>query len=476
MDGSKLHVAILASPGMGHLIPVLLLANRLATQHGVKVTVLEVTTAFSPSESHLLKLPTEKNLVERIELPPVEISHLIKPDTKVVEQLCMMLREALPGVRSTISALNHRPDALIVDHFGTEALPIAAEFNMAKYVYVPSTAWFVALTIYCPVLDKEVEGQYVDQQDLLKIPGCKPIRPEDVVDPMLDRNDQQYYEYVSMGNRLTQFDGILLNTWEDLESTTLKAFKENEIWRSIVKIPVHPIGPLRRPVQPDGSKSAVIEWLDKQPNDSVVFVSFGSGGMLSAQQITELAFGLEMSEQKFIWVVRPPTEGAADDAFFTSKTVDSDGTPYYLPEGFSTRTGNLGRVVSMWAQQVEILNHPSVGGFMTHCGWNSTLESICSGVPMIAWPLYAEQRLNATYLVEELGISVRPLVLPTKNVVARDEIEKMVRSLMDDEEGKKISLLQFFDFLSAENALSKGGSSYNSLSEMLKHVAAKLKV
>ncbi|KAL2498437.1 UDP-glycosyltransferase 72E1 [Abeliophyllum distichum] len=292
---------------------------------------------------------------------------------------------------------------------------------MAKYVYVPTTAWFTALTIYCPVLDKEIEGQYVDQEDLLEIPGCKPVRPEDVVDPMLDRNDQQYYEYVGIGNRIPLCDGIMLNTWDYLEPTTLRAFKENDIWRSIVKIPVYPIGPLRRPVQPEGSKSAVIEWLDKQPNESVIFVSFGSGGMLSAQQITELAFGLELSEQRFIWVVRPPTEGAADDAFFTTKTAGSDGTPSpcYFPEGFGTRTANLGLLVPNWADQVEILNHPSVGGFMSHCGWNSTLESICGGVPMIAWPLYSEQRLNATFLVEELGIAARPRVLPTKKVVAR---------------------------------------------------------
>lgn len=475
MDGSKLHIAILASPGMGHLIPALVLANRLATHHRVKVTILVVTTVISPPECQLLKLPVEQNLVDRIELPPVDISHLVKPDTKVVTQLCMMLREALPGLRSTISAMRHRPDALIVDIFGTEALPIAAEFNMVKYVYVTTTAWFTALTIYCPVLDKEIEGQYVDQEDLLKIPGCKSVRPEDVVDPMLDRNDQQYYEYVSKGNRFPQFDGILLNTWEDLDFKTLKAFKENEIWRSIVKIPFYPIGPLSRPTQPDGSKSEVIGWLDKQPNESVILVSFGSGGMLSAQQMTELAIGLELSEQRFIWVVRPPTDGAADDAFFITKTVGSDDTSHYLPEGFTTRTNNLGIVVPMWANQVEILDHPSVGGFMSHCGWNSTLESICSGVPMIAWPLYAEQRLNATYLVEELGIAVRPRVLPTKKVVAREEIENMLRTLMDEKEGKKMRENVKKLKTGAEYALTEGGSSYNSMLQMLKQVTTNLK-
>nr|URA11572.1 UDP-glucuronosyl and UDP-glucosyl transferase [Bacopa monnieri] len=469
----NLHIAVLASPGMGHLIPVLVLGNRLAASHNVRVTVLSVTATAMPPESipHI----GQKLGVEVIQLPPVDISHLVGPSTQVVTLLCLMVREALPLVRSAIAAMDHRPDALIVDHFGTAALLIAAELGMAKYVYVPSTAWFAALTTYCPVLDQEVLGQYVDQKENLKIPGCKPVRPEDVVDPMLDRDDQQYLEYLKMGRDIPSADGILLNSWEDLEPKTLQALREDKFLSSVVKAPVYPIGPLRRPVQPECSKTGLIDWLDRQPNQSVLFVSFGSGGMLSAKQITELAWGLELSRQRFVWVVRPPTTGRVDDAFF-DVCRSSDGTPDYLPQGFSTRTHNVGLLVPNWAPQVEILNHPSVGGFLSHCGWNSTLESITSGIPMIAWPLYAEQRLNATLLVEELGVAVRPKVLPTKEVVGREEIEEMVRTLMERKEGEvmrdKVKQLK----ISASRALRSDGSSHKLMAQMLSKINASKKL
>ncbi|XP_027179277.1 anthocyanidin 3-O-glucosyltransferase 5-like [Coffea eugenioides] len=474
MDSQKLHVAILASPGLGHLIPVLVLGNRLATHHAVKVTVLVLTTSTSPAESQLLKPPSGPKVVDTINIPPVDISHLIDANTRVVTQLCIMVRESLPGVRSTIAGMKHRPNVLIADLFCTEAFPIATEFNIPKYLYIPTTAWFTALTSYCPVLHEQIDGQYVDQSEPLQIPGCKPVRPQDVVDPMLDRNDPQYREYLRQAMEFQLGDGILMNTWEELEPVSLEALRRNESLRAVVKPPVYPIGPLTRPIELAGPKSELIEWLDKQPHESVIFVCFGSGGTLSAQQITELAWGLELSQQRFIWVVRPPAENGADESFFTSGSA-SDGTPDYLPEGFLSRTKKTGWVVPLWAQQPEILNHPSVGGFLSHCGWNSAVECIKSGVPMIAWPLYAEQRLNATMLTEELGIAVRPEILPAKKVVDREEIEKLVRTVMEYKEGKvmrdKVKKLKN----SAENALNKGGSSYDTMCNLLRDIQMRLR-
>ncbi|XP_073128095.1 anthocyanidin 3-O-glucosyltransferase 5-like [Henckelia pumila] len=438
-SSSKLHVIILSSPGAGHLIPVLVLANRLAAEHGVRSTVLVVTTAISP-ESNLVNPPRDEELVEIIRLPPVDISNLVDPSTKVVTQLRLMMREAVPLVRSAVAAMDRRADALFVDLFGSESLQIAVEFNIPKYVYCTSTAWFLALSVYCPILDEKIEGQYVDEPGHLEIPGCKPVRPEDVVDPMLDRGDQQYREYLRMGKEFTFCDGILVNTCEDLEAKTLRAFRENEAMKAVLEPPVYPIGPLTRPAEPSGLKIEPMDWLNKQPNGSVLFVSFGSGGVLSAEQATELAWGLQLSQQRFVWVIRPPTEGGADDAFFTANGRGSSAELYdhyyYLPRGFLDKTKNMGILLPKWGQQVEILAHPSIGGFMSHCGWNSTLESITSGVPMIAWPLYAEQRMNAALLVEELGVAVRPEVLPTKKVVGREEIERMVRTLMEHKDGE----------------------------------------
>lgn len=179
---------------------------------------------------------------------------------------------------------------------------------------------------------------------------------------------------------------------------------------------------------------------------------------------------MELSQHKFVWVVRPPSNNGTDSAYLNSNENDTGGSLEYLPKGFLTRTKDMGLVVPMWAQQVEILSHLSVGGFISHCGWNSTIESLTSGVPMIAWPLHAEQKMNSTMLTEELGVAIRPMVLPTKKLVKREEIQEMVRILMHIKEEKGIRESVKKLKLSAENVLSEGGSSYNTMCEFVKNI------
>jgi len=120
-------------------------------------------------------------------------------------------------------------------------------------------------------------------------------------------------------------------------------------------------------------------------------------------------------------------------------------------------------VVPSWAPQTSILNHPSTGAFMSHCGWNSTLESVIHGVPIIAWPLYAEQRMNATLLTEEAGVALKFSKDPGEELVDRNEIEKNVRIVMEGEKGKAIRRRAKELKESAKIALNSGGSSYESL-------------
>ncbi|KAM1174623.1 hypothetical protein ACFX15_026639 [Malus domestica] len=287
---------------------------------------------------------------------------------------------------------------------------------------------------------------------------------------MLDQIDQQYLEYVRIGTNFSKSDGILMNRWEDLEHKTIDALRDEGLLGRVAKVPVYPIGPLTRQVQSAGSTSTSIRdeglfnWLDKQPCEFVIFVSLGSGGTVSLEQMTEMAWGLELSQQRFIWVVRPPAR-SADADFFTSGNQDDDPSTY-LPKGFLTRTHDVGLVVPLWVSQVDILSHPSIGGFWSHCGWNSSLESITNGVPMMVWPLYGEQRMNATLLTEELGVAVRSKVLPSKKVVGREEIKEMVRKIMVDKDGQAIRGRVNGLKLSAAKAWSVGGSSYNALSQI----------
>ncbi|GKA10913.1 hypothetical protein Tco_0690346 [Tanacetum coccineum] len=354
MDQEKLHIAIIASPGVGHILPVLLLANRLVIHHNITTTVLAVTTPTSHLESQTL---TNSSQINIIKIPLPDTSNLLNEADSVFTRLTVIMREARHGIRSAISTMRPCPHVLIADLFACESLPIGNEFHMQKYVYVPGNAWFLALTTYLHVLDKEVKGQYVDQVKPLKIPGCRPVRCKDLPDAMWDRCTRQYDEYVKMGVDFTTLsDGILTNTWKGIEPRCLNAFKHDETLRSVVKVPVYDIGPLTREVGVVNLRgNKVIEWLNMQPLQSVLFVSFGSGGTLSSKQISELAWGLEMSQQRFVWVVRPPAQvgNTSDGAFFSSRN-GSDIPPDYLPEGFLTRTKELGLVIDKCKIHISI--------------------------------------------------------------------------------------------------------------------------
>ncbi|XP_028775656.1 anthocyanidin 3-O-glucosyltransferase 5-like [Neltuma alba] len=471
----KLHVALLSSPGLGHLIPVIELGKLLALHHGFKVTILAVTSQTSEAESHILKSAISSiNFCDFLEIPPADVSGLLENQAAIVERLCVVMRETKGAVRSALSNMAPPPSVLVVDIFCSECLSIAEEFRMLKYVYVASNAWFFSLTLYSPILDKQVQCQFVDQKEPLEIPGCSPIRPEDVVDPMLDRNTRNYEEYIGIGMGVRKGDGILVNTWEELQHKDLESLRDENLLGGLLKVPVYAIGPLvREPEPPSSSTIELLGWLDQQPSESVVYVSFGSGGTLSHEQTIEVAWGLELSRLRFMWVVRPPNRGRADSAFFSTGdgSREDDDPSNYLPEGFKERTRKMGRLIPQWAAQARILRHPSVGGFMSHCGWSSSLESITNGVPMICWPLYAEQRMNATLLAEELRVGVRPKVLPAKKVVGREEIASMLREIM---EGKPNPIRERAREVKERAAMAtkRGGSSRTALDDVAEQCVA----
>lgn len=153
--------------------------------------------------------------------------------------------------------------------------------------------------------------------------------------------------------------------------------------------PVGPLFPTSVALQNVGgledSASKCLHWLGLQPPSSVLYVAFGSQCCLPPEQILELAHGLENSRQRFLWVLPQPKGGSEAEAPSTTEL---------LPPGFEARVGDRGCIVTGWAPQVQILAHRSTACFLTHSGWNSSLESITLGVPMISWPQAAEQHLN----------------------------------------------------------------------------------
>ncbi|OWM66358.1 hypothetical protein CDL15_Pgr013575 [Punica granatum] len=455
---------------MGHLIPVLELGNHLAAHHGIDVTIFVVVADPSISKSRLLGQTTATlKPVNVVLLPQVDISSLVSPTASVVAQIAAMMRAAVPSLRAAISVMSTPPTALVVDLFGKEALVLASEFNMLKYVFVTSTAWFLAVTVHLPSLSEKERHEHRVLKKPLKIPGCRAIQFEDTLEVFLDHPNQDIFpEFARLAFEMSLADGILVNTWRELEPSTLNELLHNKAFGRVTKVPVYPIGPLVRPVR-QSLESDVTAWLDKQPKESVIYVSFGSGGTLSAKQTIELAWGLKLSQQRFVWVARPPADNNARGAFFNSTSSIQDGTPDYLPEGFFTSIRGMGLIVPMWAPQTEVLAHESIGAFLSHCGWNSTLESMVNGVPMITWPLYAEQKMNATMLAEELGMAVRLGPREAGTLVEREAIKDVLMGAMDvRHKGGKMRARAKELRAKARKALTTDGSSYNSLSQIAK--------
>ncbi|CAN8278627.1 unnamed protein product [Cochlearia groenlandica] len=470
MHITRPHAAMFASPGMGHVIPVIELGKRLATSHGFKVTIFVLEAEADSAQTQFLNSPGrfDTTLIDVISLPSPDISGLVDPSAFFAIKLLTMMRESIPTIRSKISEMEQKPTALIVDLFGLDALSLGGEFNMLTYIFIASNSRFLSLILYFPTLEKEVEEDHIVKKMPLVIPGCEPVRFEDTLETFLDPTDQIYHEFVPFGLVFPTANGIIVNTWDDIEAQTLNSLKDPKLLGRIAHIPIYPVGPLSRSVDQSNTNHPVMDWLTNQPCESVLYISFGSGGSLSTKQLTELAWGLELSQQRFVWVVRPPVDGLASSEYFSVNKVEiEDGMPDYLPKDFVTRTHERGLVFSSWVPQAEILAHQAVGGFLTHCGWNSILESIVSGVPMIAWPLFAEQKMNATMLEEELGIALRSKGLPSEEVISREEINALVRKIMVEEEGcemrKNVKKLKN----TAEKSLScDGGSSHESLSKV----------
>ncbi|KAL7262592.1 hypothetical protein ACSBR1_000871 [Camellia fascicularis] len=200
-----------------------------------------------------------------------------------------------------------------------------------------------------------------------------------------------------------------------------------------------------------------LPWLDSKEPNSVVYVNCGSITVMTSQQLIEFAWGLVNSKKTFLWVIRPDL--VVDDSAI-------------LPPDFVNETKERGLLAS-WCPQEQVLSHPSVGGFLTHCGWNSTLESICSGVPMLCWPFFAEQQTNCWLCCKEWGIGME-----INSDVKREEVESLITELMGGgEKGKEMKRkVMEWKKLGEEATASSVGPSYLDFEKVVNCVLKSFKV
>ncbi|CAH9093010.1 unnamed protein product [Cuscuta epithymum] len=460
------HVLVVPTPGIGHLTPLVEFAKRLSLQHNFSVTFI-LPTDGPVSAAHKSILENLPAGISYTLLPPVNFDDLPE-DVKIETRISLQITRSLPALRDAFRSIfaTAKPVALVVDLFGTDCFQVAVEFGVSPYIFFPSTAVCLSFFLNLPEIDGKVSCEYREMAEPVQLPGCVPVRGEDLLDPVQDRKDEAYRWVLHHTKQYRMAEGILVNSFEDLEPGALKALQEPEPG----KPPVYPVGPLTKLGKPKGTtnRCPVLEWLDHQPRDSVIYVSFGSGGTHTQKQLDEIAWGLETSGQRFVWVVKCPNDVISNAAYFN---VQSTASPVdFLPEGFTERTKETGLVVPDWAPQSQILSHEAVGGFLTHCGWNSILESLVHGVPFVAWPMYAEQKMNAAMLTEGLRIALRPN-RGEDGLVGRAEIAKAVKALIGGEEGEEVRRRMSELKEAARRVLSPEGSSTKALARF----AAKLK-
>ncbi|CAA0814051.1 UDP-glycosyltransferase 83A1 [Striga hermonthica] len=416
----KPHAIAVPYPAQGHVLLMLELSQRLA-MHGIKVTV--VNTDFNharvtKSLSHSDKLQESVNLVSIPDgLEPWEDRNDIR---RLSEGMCQVM---LPELEAVIKKLNgknctEKVTCVIADGSMTWALGVADKAGLRKVACWTVSGLATASLLSIPKL---VSDGIIDSHGRI-------LKHETVrFAPDLPRVHSTNFIWASFGCKSTfdssKFHSLLkladrhiCNSSFSLETAVLSAYPI-----------ITPVGPLlantghRKSLgyfwPPD---PACLAWLDRHPANSVVYVAFGSFTMFGREQFEELALGLELTGMPFLWVVRGDTEET-------------------YPDGFRERVGERGRIVR-WAPQQQILSHPSVACFMSHCGWNSTVEGVvCGGVPFVCWPYFADQFMNETYICDEWKIGLR--VRKDENgIIGHGEIKDKLESVLSDKSYKERAL------------------------------------
>ncbi|KAM0938403.1 putative UDP-glucuronosyl/UDP-glucosyltransferase [Dioscorea sansibarensis] len=455
-------VVLYPASGIGHLAPMTKFAKLLVAQ-GFSVVIpilppMHPSSSTSNTDDFITRISSSHPSISFHHLPPFTTNCT---STYLGARLLSHLRAANPLLRDLLQSISQTSNirAILVDFFCTDALNVAADLQLPAYVYFTCSAFILAYFLYLPTLHSEMTcGPGELGETPIHIPGIPPIPASHMPDLLRDR-DEGSQALVDVFSRLPDAKGIIVNSFEFLESTTLKTIREGHCLPNRETPPVYCVGPLINESE-GGERHECLTWLDKQPKGSVVFLCFGSMGRFTAEQVKEIATGLERSEQRFLWVVRSPPD--PENRFATPNQVDLD---MLLPVGFMERTELRGMVVKEWAPQVEVLNHEATAVFVTHCGWNSVLEGLRAGVGMIAWPLYAEQKMNKVVLVEEMKLAVE-MKGSDKGTVAAEEVENRVRWLMESDGGTELRSRAKEMKDRATAALSDGGSSHAAVLEL----------
>ncbi|KAI6692100.1 hypothetical protein NL676_019810 [Syzygium grande] len=465
------HAVCVPFPAQGHVNPMMQLAKLL---HARGVFVTFVNTEFNHRRLLRSKGPDSLQGLEnfRFETIPDGLPPSDRDAMQDVPTLCDSTRKNCLGPFKKLLARIKSDEVVppvscvISDGITGFASEAARELGVPEVQFwTASACGFMCYLQYrelvkrgiVPFKDEDFlnNGTLDDRVDW--IPGVRNIRLRDMPSFMRTRdlNDIMFDFLGGEAQHCLKSSAILFNTFNELEREVLEKIAD-------MSPQIYCTGPLSFLIQDIPSSSvksfrsslwkedySCLEWLDQREAESVVYVNYGSITVMTEEHLSEFAWGLANSKHPFFWVIRP-------DVVMGDSAI--------LPPEFLEEVKDRGFLTS-WCPQDQVLSHGSVGAFLTHCGWNSTLEGICGGVPLICWPFFAEQQTNCRYACTEWGIGME-----VNQDVRREEIEALVREVMEGVGGKKMKENAKKWKERAVAAAGRGGPSYNDFNRFIKEV------
>ncbi|XP_055810231.1 UDP-glycosyltransferase 74B1-like [Solanum dulcamara] len=442
------HVILVPYPSQGHINPLLQFAKRLASK-GVKSTI--ATTKYTVNSIHSPKISVE----------PIS-DGFDEGGFSQAENTNAFLKSFEENGSRTLSQLvtnyensTHPISCIIYDSFLPWALDVAKKHRIYGAAFFTNSATVCAVFahIHHKTFSLPVK---IDENEPLLLPGLPCLYPIDV--PGFIREPESYPAYLAM--KMSQFsnvenaDWIFDNSFQELEGEIARGV--SKFWPAKLIGPMVPSSYLDGRIEGDKGYGAslwkplnekCLNWLKTKPKQSVIYISFGSMVSLTSKQMEEIAYALISSNMNFLWVVRE-----------TEKCK--------LPKGFIESTKGKGLIVS-WCNQLETLANQAIGCFVTHCGWNSTLEGLSIGVPMVAMPQWSDQMTDAKFIDEIWKIGVRPKLDELLGIVRKEELLFCLKEVMKGEKSYEIrrNATKWRDL--AKKTVSEGGSSDKTINEFV---------
>ncbi|XP_023539108.1 UDP-glycosyltransferase 73C4-like [Cucurbita pepo subsp. pepo] len=480
------HFLLIPLMAQGHLIPMADLAKLLA-ENGGRVSL--ITTPQNTSRiNSLLSHPNQSQIqILHLQFPPQQQSGVPQgcenldslPSLSLLPKFLSATSLLCQATEDLFQQLSPRPSCVVSDMALPWTIKVAQKFNVPRLVFYSLCSLYLLSMANLRATGVIEKIMSASDSELIAMPNL-PDKVEFTKPQIICTLDAEFMEWANETGKADQASyGIILNSFDALEPKYLEEFKKatgsDKVWC------VGPVSLCNRDTADKavrGNKAAIdehecLKWLDRQQPGSVIYAALGSLCNIVAAQIIELGLSLEASNRPFIWVIRQ------------TEATKNELEKWLSESGFEERTKERGLVVRGWAPQVLILSHPAAGAFVTHCGWNSTIEGITAGVPMVAWPLFGDQIFNERLIVQllKVGVSVgveksvvwggeEEIGVQVKMEAIRDAIEKVM-----DGEGNMEMRRRVRDLAErAKAAMEDGGSSNLNLKRLIEDITHQAEV